>query len=150
MMLRLKNIDVLRNQPKEQWHVLYGALPVYHLFHIVQLIPGRGGPTLVRVYPKAADPNDSYSRIDFYQLSDADVLNAASERDRLTIQERMEGFASVIEAEDYVAAASSHLDALSGAQEYVTFGRNEPALHHYHNSYNEVLGLPPLEVVGNP
>jgi hypothetical protein len=51
--------------------------------------------------------------------------------------------------EDYVAAASAHQGMLSGAQEYVTFGRNEPALHHYHNTYREALGMPPLERISN-
>jgi len=55
-----------------------------------------------------------------------------------------QGFADVIQAEDYWAAASSHQGALSGAQEHVLFGRNEPALHHYHNTYREALGIPPL------
>ena len=64
-------------------------------------------------------------------------------------QERMQGFAEVIQKEDYVAAASAHQGMLSGAQEYLTFGRNEPALHHYHNTYREALGMPPLERISN-
>ena len=63
------------------------------------------------------------------------------------LAERSEVFAAVIQNEDYVAAASGHRGALSGAQEYITFGRNEPALHHYHNTYREALGLPPLEAI---
>jgi hypothetical protein len=54
----------------------------------------------------------------------------------------------VIEAEDYVVAASGHRGALSGALEHVVFGRNEPALHHYHNTYRAALGMPALEKVG--
>ena len=54
---------------------------------------------------------------------------------------------ALIQAEDYVAAASGHRGATSGAQEYVVFGRNEPALHHYHDTYRAALGLPPLEAV---
>ncbi len=42
----------------------------------------------------------------------------------------------------------SHQRVRSGALEYLTFGRNEPALHHYRNTYNEALGLPPLEELG--
>ena len=60
---------------------------------------------------------------------------------------RMTDFARVIQDEDYVAAASGHRGAVSGAQEFVTFGRNEPALHHYHDTYRAALGLPPLEPV---
>ncbi len=35
------------------------------------------------------------------------------------------------------------------AKDHVIFGRNEPALHHYHNTYNRILGLDPLEVISN-
>ena len=44
-----------------------------------------------------------------------------------------------------MAAASSHIGAESGALTHFVFGRNEPALHHYHNTYNEFLGLPSLK-----
>jgi hypothetical protein len=33
------------------------------------------------------------------------------------------------------------------AQEHMIFGRNEPALRHYHNTFREALGLPALEAV---
>lgn len=151
MVLCLKNIDTLRDRAQDQWHVLLGGLPVYYLFPNVQLIIGVEGPTLVRVYPNKDDPHDSYSRIDFYlqaeALVDSPVAAEARERDRRSAQERMEGFANVIQAEDYVAAASSHRGARSGALDFVTFGRNEPALHHYHNTYREALGLPRLKVI---
>ena len=147
MALCSRSIDLLRNLPESEWHVLKAALPVYYIFPNVQLITGGGGPTLVRVYPRGEDPNDSYSEISFY--SHEGMQNAAriegmqdpSERD---MEERSRGFAEVIQAEDYVAAASSHRGALSGAQDHFLFGRNEPALHHYHNTYREALGLSPL------
>jgi hypothetical protein len=61
----------------------------------------------------------------------------------------MEDFARIIRDEDYQAAAAAHAGARSGAQEYITFGRNEPALHHYHNTYRAALGMPPLQSIGN-
>lgn len=112
------------------------------------LIVGYNGPTLVRIYPDRDNPHHSRSRISFYLDP---KLTQMPERNRdydiTDIKARMVGFADVIRDEDYIAAASSHLGALSGAQEYVTFGRNEPALHHYHNTYREALNLPPLEPV---
>ena len=151
MALCVRSVDLLRNLPESEWHVLKAALPVYYIFPNVQLILGQGGPTLVRVYPREADPNDSFSEITFY--SHEQMQRAATFEDGLdeirsgssTMEERSRGFADVIEREDYVAAASGHRGALSGAQEYVLFGRNEPALHHYHNTYREALGMPPLE-----
>jgi hypothetical protein len=58
-----------------------------------------------------------------------------------------ERFAAIIRDEDYVAAAASHRGAQSGLIDHFLFGRNEPALHHYHNTYRAALGLPSLEVV---
>ncbi len=56
-----------------------------------------------------------------------------------------EAFARIIRAEDSVAAARSQLGAEAGIPESNIFGRNEPALHHDHNTYREALGMEPLE-----
>ena len=151
MALCLKNIDTLREVPRESWDVRQAALPVYYLFPNVQLITGMGGPTLVRVYPDGANPRQSHSQIDFYldPLIQQAMLDPEMAERYGDVAERMQGFADVIRDEDYVAAALAHLGAESGAQEYVTFGRNEPALHHYHNTYREALGMPALEVISN-
>jgi phenylpropionate dioxygenase-like ring-hydroxylating dioxygenase large terminal subunit len=151
MMLCLRNIDTLRETPEREWHVLHATLPVYYIFPNIQLIFGRGGPTLVRIYPDGADPHHSHSEISFYISNDFDQIKMDAEQKARyeNIQERMQGFANVIEQEDYVVAASSHRGILSGAQEYLTFGRNEPALHHYHNTYREALDMPPLERISN-
>ena len=151
MSLCLRNIDTLREKSKNEWHVLQAAVPVYYLFPNIQLIINADGPTLVRVYPDGDDPNNSFSEIGFYLYRDrlTEMPDGERRRDTRNLGERLEGFAEVIQSEDYVAAASSHVGALSGAQDYVTFGRNEPALHHYHNTYNAALGLPSLEEVGS-
>jgi phenylpropionate dioxygenase-like ring-hydroxylating dioxygenase large terminal subunit len=149
MALCMKSIDSLRGKPKEEWNVLRAALPVYYLFPNVQLIVSPAGPTLVRVYPQGPDPNQSFSKIDFYMdpiAIDAIAAEYGFEGDlRGMLSMRQENFAQVIRDEDYVAAASSHRGMRSGAVEHVVFGRNEPALHHYHNTYREALGMPPLE-----
>ncbi len=154
MMLCMKSIDDLRGKPKSEWNVLHGALPVYYLFPNVQLIVGGAGPTLVRVYADGPNPHRSFSQIGFYmfpEVLESEFAARVAARMNMSVAEmlgtRMETFASVIESEDYVAAASGHRGALSGAQEYMIFGRNEPALHHYHNTYREALGMSPLEAV---
>lgn len=147
MMLCLKNIDTLRTQKPQDWNVLLGALPVYYLFPNVQLIIGLNGPTLIRVFPHQDNPHLSRSRISFYLGEDAAKIQSSRMVDPTDIAQRMVEFAEVIRDEDYVVAASAHIGAMSDAQDYVTFGRNEPALHHYHNTYREALGMPPLESV---
>jgi nitrite reductase/ring-hydroxylating ferredoxin subunit len=139
MSLCIKAIDTLRDVPKEDWDVLIGSLPVYYLFPNTQLIMTMAGPILVRVYPCGDNPNDSFSKVNFYLRPEV-AANPDLEV-RAAIGERLEGFGSVIRDEDYAAAATSHRGMASGALETVLFGRNEPALHHYHKTYNEALGL---------
>ncbi|MEM7363275.1 MAG: aromatic ring-hydroxylating dioxygenase subunit alpha [Pseudomonadota bacterium] len=146
MVLCHRGIDAMRNVPPEFWHILYAGIPVYYIFPNVQIILGMNGPTLVRVYPRGENPNDSYSEITFYR-KDYFPAEVAEKRETGTPAERAAGFASVIQSEDYWVAASAHKGAMSKAQEFVVFGRNEPALHHYHNTYRDALGMPPLDVL---
>lgn len=143
MNLCMKSIDLLRDQPKEDWEILGAALPVYYLFPNVQLIMTQVGPVLVSVYPRGTNPGDSFSKVNFYLR--AEVAASDDEELKAMVGERLEGFGHVIRDEDYVAAATSHRGMASGARDTVLFGRNEPALHHYHKTYNEALGLEPAE-----
>ena len=59
----------------------------------------------------------------------------------------MEIFDSTIEQEDYQMGETTQQAAQSGLLDHVVFGRNEPALHHFHRNYREALGQPPLEPV---
>ena len=81
----------------------------------------------MRVYPRGPDPNQSYSQITFYSH---EIMQAAAWEDADVVEqtavERAQAFANIIRDEDYWVAASAHKGALSGAQDHVTFGRNEP------------------------
>jgi phenylpropionate dioxygenase-like ring-hydroxylating dioxygenase large terminal subunit len=154
MTLCMKSIDDLRGKPKETWNVLHGSVPVYYLFPNVQLILSAAGPTLVRVYPDGANPHQSFSQVSFYlnpRALESTVAKRFADQRGVSVEQlfasRMEDFARVIQSEDYVTAASGHRGAAGGAQEYVLFGRNEPALHHYHNTYRDALGMEPLSQV---
>ena len=153
MLLCSKAIDLFRDLPEEEWDLLAATIPVYYLFPNIQLIPsgripGRpkgemSGATLVRVYPNKDNPHESFSQVSFY-------TNMEIPQDfREGISDRLAGFSEIIRDEDYKAAATSHAGATSGALQNFTFGRNEPALHHYHNTYNRVLGLEPLQSISN-
>jgi hypothetical protein len=48
----------------------------------------------------------------------------------------------VVETEDFPVGEDIQRGFRSGAQEHITFGRNEPGLHHFHRSVREALGLP--------
>jgi phenylpropionate dioxygenase-like ring-hydroxylating dioxygenase large terminal subunit len=141
MALCIRAIDLMRHVPEEDWHVTMGAFPVYYLFPNIQVNVGANTVTLVRVYPDGASPGRSRSRVSFYARPEALKANPEG------VRGLSRGFAEIIRDEDYVAAASSHVGAESGQTGHFIFGRNEPALHHYHATYREALGLPPLEIV---
>jgi phenylpropionate dioxygenase-like ring-hydroxylating dioxygenase large terminal subunit len=140
-------IDEMRKLPKEEWSITTATLPAYWLFPNVQLLPTPDGALLVRVYPDPANPGRHISQISLCSRnSDAHSPEEAEARAEMN---RMQGqmFTSIIRDEDYVMSASQQTTANSGALSHVVFGRNEPALHHYHNTYREALGMELLRLV---
>ncbi|HAC79924.1 MAG TPA: (2Fe-2S)-binding protein [Deltaproteobacteria bacterium] len=135
MTLCVKSIHEMRHTPESEWHISQGGFPVYYLFPNIQVNVGSAGVTLVRVYPVPGKPTESFSQVTFYMWPEAAVQDPEFAREFPRI------FGQVIRDEDYVAAASAQRGASAGTQEYVLFGRNEPALHHYHNTYRQALGL---------
>ena len=142
MILCRRDIDVMRNMPEDQWDITVAGLPVYWIFPNVILMPTRFGCFLVRAYPDPADPGRHVSRIGFYMYTE---LTKATGPEAVGVKEHIagmaEGFAQIIRDEDYLMGESQQAAANAGALEHVIFGRNEPALHHYHNTYRAKLGL---------
>lgn len=138
MLLCKRDIDLLRGRPEATWHITDGAFPVYYLFPNVQLNVGNETLTVVRAYPDPENPGRSISRVSFYCTPESLTAGEA----------QMAGFfGEIIRDEDYAVAATSQRGAETGLQSHVLFGRNEPALHHYHNTYREALGMEPLPLL---
>ncbi|MFL2692381.1 MAG: aromatic ring-hydroxylating dioxygenase subunit alpha [Gammaproteobacteria bacterium] len=148
LILCKRTIDELRDLSESEWDICAGSLPVYYLFPNIIFIPTLEGAFLVKEYPAENSPHKSYSKISFYFhphiLEHLKELEKTGINAKQLLQDQYEGFASVIRDEDYAVAASSHKGLRSGNLDYLTFGKNEPALHHYHNTYREALGLQPL------
>ncbi|MEM9563380.1 MAG: aromatic ring-hydroxylating dioxygenase subunit alpha [Actinomycetota bacterium] len=142
MLLCRRDIDLLRHVPESDWDITIAALPVYWLFPNVQLMPNQAGLYLVRAYPDRDEPGRHVSRITFYLWSEL-----AERGDTRGFEQLAQGFAEIIRDEDYRASASQQTTAASRRIEHVVFGRNEPALHHYHNTYRAALGMEPLELL---
>ena len=155
-------IDTLRDVPEEEWTLPMGATLLYYIFPNIQVIIGRGTTNLVKIYPHQGDPAHSTSRICHYftenamaaekeahatgnALTLAEVYDFEARKEKvLNLAVVNEVFDSTIEQEDYAMGERIQQSAESGALDTVVFGRNEPALHHYHNGYRDALGLAPL------
>lgn len=138
MILCLRAIDALRDQPESEWRIEAGGFPVYFLFPNVIINVGDRRIAVVRVYPDPQDVGRSISRISYF--FSPEVL---AENPEFAIA-FSEGFTRVVAAEDYATCETTQRALASGLLKEVLFGRNEPPLHHYHNTFRKALGMPPL------
>ena len=143
MLLCKRDIDGLRDLPEDDWEITTAALPVYWLFPNVQLMPFAEGLHLVRAYPDPRDPGRHVSRITWYLRPEP----AADTETRKALEMISQRFGEIIRDEDYVVSASQQRTASAGVLDHVVFGRNEPALHHYHETYRRMLGMDPLPLL---
>ena len=109
------------------------TLNVYYIFPNVILLVDPAGVDLLRMYPDDNLPGRSRTHHRYYPNPEI--------ADEIT-ESRFQGFNEIIVNEDYAVAASIQRNIGSGAQQYHLFGRNEPALHHYHNVIRGALNLP--------
>ena len=151
LILCKRDIDEMRKLPEKDWKICTGTLPVYYLFPNIIFMPTPEGAFLVREYPLENSPHKSVSKISFYfypeALEAANKMGVSPDTGLNPLEELYSAFGSVIRDEDYVVAASSHKGLKSGNLDFLTFGRNEPALHHYHNTYRKALGLQKLPLI---
>lgn len=163
-----KRIDELRTKPRKEWKLLDATSPLYYLFPNIQLTFGDGVVSLLKIYPDPAAPLDpSRSRTRVIHYFSQELLDMAERADdgvhRVTAENAYDSsvgveaiitpsafaevFDSTIEKEDYLMGAHQQRAAESGQVDHLIFGRNEPALHHYHGHFREALGMAPLEQI---
>ena len=152
MILCKKAIHEMREWPEDRWEITVAGLPVYWIFPNNIVMPSDFGLYVVRAYPDESNPGRHTSVISFYVNGEKSGAAKSStvpvDRQALletapleVLSEVAQGFAAIIRDEDYVASASQQRSAETGALDHVIFGRNEPALHHYHNTYRAALDM---------
>ena len=127
--------------PIEKWPYRWITLNAYFLYPNVIMLVDPAGIDLLRMYPDEKDPARSRTHHSYY-------LNPEL-RDRAgnePFESRFPGFNQIIVDEDYAMAESIQASANSGGRTHYLFGRNEPALHHYHNAHRRGLGMPQLKL----
>ena len=160
--LATKYLDVMRQQPEQQWNLPMAGAVVYYLFPNVQLVILNQMMVLVRIYPNRKTIGQSLSRVSHYsaahRVPQLEAVERVSQRSSdnvyapetdapmaFSLSAVTELFVSTVEHEDYFMGTKTQITANSGKVEHFLFGRNEPALHHFHNNYRSALGMPPLE-----
>ena len=137
--------------PIDQWPYRWITLNVYFLYPNVIFILDGSGVDVLRMYPDENDPARSRTHHSYYMspaMREERKKRAEEQGPDEPEESRFQGFNEIIVGEDYAVAESQQRGASSGAQTHFTFGRNEPALQHYHNAHRRGLGLPELALIG--
>ncbi len=64
-----------------------------------------------------------------------------TDEERTHWDKNMQLVLDVVTGEDFPAGRSMQIGLTSGAQTHTVYGRNEPAMIHYHQSMRKALGL---------
>ena len=133
-----KGIGELKETARDAWRYRANTLTAYYLFPNTQIIVMPHHVDLYRILPHPTDPGRSVTLYSYYPSDEA--ANGG-----MTHETAFELTAHVIKAEDYAIAESAQANFAAAPDTPLLFGRNEPALHHYHANYRAALGLPALE-----
>ena len=158
-----RGIDRIRERPRDEWRVTHGAVVIYYLFPNVHIALGRGNINLFRIYPHPKNPGRSTTQIRHYfsdklleaknqegddvpKLSPENVYDIDARYGALpTVEAQNEVIVSTISQQDYAMGESTQSAIENGLLDHVIFGRNEPALHHFHNTFRAALDMPQLQ-----
>lgn len=124
-----RTIAGLREQPRQDWQVLPHLVILYVLFPNVVLVWQGEQVELWQIFPDGEDPASSRLQLTLYSPSPAETDKAKRHWER-----NLELVLHVVENEDFPVGEGIQVSFGSGAQSHIVFGRNEPALAHFHRA----------------
>jgi len=128
-----KSITGLPGQPEPEWRLLPHIVVIYVLFPGTVLVWQGEQVELWEIYP-GATPDESRFRLTLYSPEAATTDKARRHWDR-----NLELMLHVVENEAFPVGEGIQRGFYSGAQSSIVFGRNEPALAHYHREISSAL-----------
>ncbi len=130
-----KKLDRLKSEPEQTWDLMWNTSIIYCLFPNTLLIVQGDHVELARIFPREERVDRAVMELALY------VPKApASEEERTHWERNMQLVLDVVTGEDFPAGRTIQMGLTSGAQTHLVYGRNEPAMIHYHRSLREVLG----------
>ncbi|WP_018638723.1 aromatic ring-hydroxylating oxygenase subunit alpha [Parafrankia elaeagni] len=129
----MKHIGDLANQPEEEWVPLNNFVLIYALFPNIVLSVTVANGEIFRVYP---GDRPGHSVTVHQNASSMDCSDEATAETARTIFDYAH---DAVRDEDYALAARVQESMVSGARADIVFGRNEPGLHHRHESLADAL-----------
>ena len=130
-----KTIDALRQRPESEWDLVRHSALVYVLFPNTVFIMQGDHLETWRVYP-GDSVDESKMHVSLYTPEPA-----MTDKARKYWAKNMDLLMATVQQEDFPLAENIQRDFHSGAQDFVTFGANEPALAYFHRSIKKTLGI---------
>jgi len=130
-------LDRLKSMPESEWDLMWNTTIVYSMFANTIFSPQGDHMEIFRVFPVDGRVDRAVMETSLYipkPIETADEKRHWDANLALAIK--------VITTEDFPAGRTMQMGFGSGAQSHVVYGRNEPALAHYHKSIRRALGLP--------
>ncbi|MBS0244351.1 MAG: hypothetical protein JSS20_19445, partial [Proteobacteria bacterium] len=129
-------IERLRAAPESEWDLMWNSATVYCLFPNTLFVAQGDHLEIHRVFPAEGRPDRAVMETSFY--IPRPVANEDEERHW---KANLDLLMQVVMREDFPAGRTMQIGFSSGAQTHTVFGRNEPAMIHYHKSLRRELGL---------
>jgi phenylpropionate dioxygenase-like ring-hydroxylating dioxygenase large terminal subunit len=134
MVAARRTIDKLRAMPESEWNLIPYTAIVYVLFpNTVFIVQGDHIETW-HVFPDGDSTDHCVMYISLYTPEKAGTEKACRHWDK-----NMDLLLATVEKEDFPLSEGIQRGFYSGAQEAITFGRNEPSLQHFHKSVKAAL-----------
>ena len=132
-----KKLERLKNEPEDSWDLMWNTTLIYLLFPNTVLMLQGDHVELSRIFP-------CEDRVDRAVMELALYIPRAptTQEERTHWDKNMQLVLDVVRGEDFPAGRSIQIGLTSGAQTHTVFGRNEPAMIHYHQSMQAALSFP--------
>jgi phenylpropionate dioxygenase-like ring-hydroxylating dioxygenase large terminal subunit len=130
-----RTIGELRDLPEEKWDLITHTAIIYILFPNAILVSQGDHIETWHMYPAGNGIDETVMYASLYSLEPATTDSAKRHWDR-----NMDLLMRTVEKEDFPQSEGMQKGFYSGAQDHILFGRNEPALQHFHRSLKVALG----------
>jgi phenylpropionate dioxygenase-like ring-hydroxylating dioxygenase large terminal subunit len=136
MIAARRTLDEMRDQPEDAWDLFQHTAIIYVLFPNTVFLFQRDHVETWHIFP--GDRVDSCSMYVSLYIPEP----AASDSAKRHWDNNFNLLMATVEFQDFPTCEGMQRGFLSGAQDWVVFGRNEPALQHYHRSITAALAEP--------
>ena len=126
----------MKERPESEWDLIKYSAITYMLFPNTFFIMQSDHVEIWRSFPDTDDPNTTKIYFDVYIPAPAETEKARRYWDK-----NIDYGVSIVLGEDFPLSERSQEAFRSGARDFITFGRNEPGLIHYHSTINKALGI---------